>query len=212
MSADLPDPVADQTCPAEPSRGSIGARRNPETETAVLDAAAAILAEEGYAKLTMEAVARRARSGKATVYRWWPSRGHLLLALYSRAKAAMPQPDTGSLRHDMEAYLTTMVRQWRGEGVAAPLGPLVRLLIAEAQLDETVSAAMQAERQANWHHIDDIIAHARARGEINASVSTGAAEMRIISLMWYRLLTDSLPVPEEIPQIVADLLAPLSVS
>lgn len=195
---------------ATEARASIGARRNPETETAVLEAAAAIIAEDGFARLTMEAVARRARAGKATVYRWWPSRGHLLLALYSRAKAGLPPPDTGSLKGDMEAYLSAMLAQWQGAGGTPGLGPLLRLLIAEAQLDPAVSAAMQAERQSRWHHIDDMVARAQARGELNPALSPGHAERRIIAILWYQLLTDSLPPPEAIPQLVQDLLGGLT--
>lgn len=194
---------------AESPRASIGARRNPETEAAVLDAAAEIIAEEGFARLTIEAVARRARSGKATIYRWWPGRGHLLLALYSRAKGSMTPPDTGSLRGDLDLYLAAMIRQWQGDGTAPALGPLFRLLIAEAQTDETVRAAMQAERQARWVHIDQMVRRARARGELNPALSELSAERRIISLMWYLLLTDALPPPEAAPDLTRDMLAGL---
>lgn len=192
---------------SDPVRTSIGARRNPDTETAVLDAAAAIIEEEGFARLTIEAVARRARSGKATIYRWWPGRGHLLLGLYSRAKESLTQPDTGSLRGDMEQYLAAMLRQWQTQECGLPVGTLFRLLVAEAQTDETVRAAMKAERQTRWHHIDNMIAAAQARGEVDPALSARAIEQRIISLMWYLLLTDALPPPDAAPDLVADLLA-----
>lgn len=195
---------------SDAARASIGARRNPETETAVLDAAAAIIAEEGFARLTIEAVARRARSGKATIYRWWPGRGHLLLALYTRAKSTLSTPDTGSLRGDLELYLAGMIRQWQGDKGTAGLGTLFRLLIAEAQTDETVRAAMQAERESRWLHIDRIVTQARDRGELNPAISVIAAERRIISVMWYLLLTDALPPPEATPALVADLMAGLT--
>ena len=209
MSSEPTEPHSPGPHGSEP-RASIGARRNPETEAAVLEAAAAIIAEEGFARLTMEAVARRARAGKATVYRWWPSRGHLLLALYSRAKSGLPSPDTGSLAGDMTAYLSGMLAQWQGAGDTPALGPLLRLLIAEAQLDPTVGAAMRAERQSRWHHIDDMVARAQARGELNPALSPGHAEQRIIALLWFQLLTESLPAPEAIPQLVQDLLGGLT--
>lgn len=196
---------------SDSARASIGARRNPETESAVLDAAAAIIADEGFARLTIEAVARRARSGKATIYRWWPGRGHLLLALYSRAKTTLPQPDTGTLRGDLEIYLGAMLRQWTGEGTTPGIGPLFRLLVAEAQTDDTVRAAMQAEREARWLHIDDMIARAAARGELNPALSATSAERRVISLMWYLLLTDHLPDAQDAPALVADLMAGMTV-
>lgn len=191
----------------EPARASIGARRNPETETAVLDAAQALIAEEGFARLTMEAVARRARAGKATVYRWWPSRGHLLLALYSRAKATLTAPDSGDLRQDLALYLAQMIRQWQGCDGQPPLGPLFRLLIAEAQVDDTVRQTMREERRSRWLHIDHILARAQARGELNPALPLERAEQRVISMMWYLLLTDSLPDPDQAPALVDDITA-----
>ena len=82
-------------------RASIGARRNPETEAAVLDAAEALVEEKGISGLSMEAVARRARAGKATLYRWWPTRGALLMAVYQRQKRIAGYPDTGTLEGDV---------------------------------------------------------------------------------------------------------------
>lgn len=200
----MPDPAPDIA--AENSRASIGARRNPETEAAVLDAAAEIIAEDGFAKLTMEAVARRARAGKATVYRWWPSRGHLLLALYTRAKCTTAPPETGTLAGDLEACLAMMIRQWQGSEGQPAIGPLFRLLVAESQLDETVRRALHEERHSRWRHIDNILARARARGELNPALSLKRAEQRVISMMWYLLMTDDLPAPENAAQLVRDIL------
>ena len=103
-----------------------------------------------------------------------------------------------------------MIRQWQGDKGTAGLGTLFRLLIAEAQTDETVRAAMQAERESRWLHIDRIVTQARDRGELNPAISVIAAERRIISVMWYLLLTDALPPPEATPALVADLMAGLT--
>ena len=70
-------------------RASIGSHRNPESHAAILDAAAALLAEHGYAGVTFEAVARRAGAGKPTLYRWWPNKAALLIEVYDREKVAM---------------------------------------------------------------------------------------------------------------------------
>ncbi|MET0170455.1 MAG: helix-turn-helix domain-containing protein, partial [Aliihoeflea sp.] len=67
-------------------RRSIGARRNPQSQEAILDAAEALLGDAGTAGFSIEAVARRARAGKPTIYRWWPNRTLLLLDVYKRFK------------------------------------------------------------------------------------------------------------------------------
>ena len=87
------------------TRRSIGARRNPASEEAILDAAEAVLRENGIAGFSIEAVARRARAGKPTIYRWWPHRTALMLDVYKRFKNAKAFPDTGSLRGDLVSFL-----------------------------------------------------------------------------------------------------------
>lgn len=210
MKRNVPYCKGETMTDAPVARSSIGASRNPLTEAAVLDAAAALIAEQGYGAMTMEAVARRARAGKATLYRWWPSRGHLLLAVYSRSKADMAQPDTGSLRGDLAAYIGAMIARWQGEDGQPPLAPILRLVIAEAQIDPAVRAAMAEERRTRWHHIDDIIANATARGEMNPALPADAAEQRIIAVLWYLLLTDGLPAAAEAPALVDRLIAGLA--
>lgn len=191
----------------EEKRSSVGARRNPDTETAVLDAAEALIAESGYGTLTMEAVAKRARAGKATLYRWWPSKAHLLLALYSRAKQDIPTPDTGSLRLDLKTYFAGMMARLRGDGGMPAQGPYLCLLIAEAQIDRTVARALQAERHERWHHIDGMVLRAHARGELNPALTAERAEQKIISMLWYLLLNDQLPAADQVPGLVDDILA-----
>jgi AcrR family transcriptional regulator len=186
------------------ARASIGARRSPETEAAVLDAAQALINEEGFAKLTMEAVARRARAGKATLYRWWPTKSHLLLSLYTRSKQNLVPPDSGSLEQDLTLFLTAMITGWKTE-----TGTWLRSLIAEAQNDPEIARALSAEREERWCHLDNIMAAAAARGELNPAVSPGHAVQRVIALCWYQLLTNHLPETEAIPQQVRDLMAGL---
>src|ERR1700679_1365594 len=82
-------------------------RRGEELEAALLEAAWAELVEVGFAKLTMESVAARARTGVAVLYRRWPGKDDLTLAAIAHYVKAHPteMPDTGSLRGDMLAVL-----------------------------------------------------------------------------------------------------------
>src|SRR5690606_6705519 len=109
-------------------RKSIGARRNPDSAEAILEAAEAILAERGLSGFSIEAVARAARAGKPTIYRWWPSKSALLLEVYQRQKRAPAAPDTGDLEGDVFAFLKGLFEQWRN----TPAGDIFRSVIAEA--------------------------------------------------------------------------------
>lgn len=169
------------------SRTSVGARRNPETEQAVLAAAEAILAEDGFAALTMEAVARRARAGKATLYRWWPSRGHLLIALYERRKADFALPDTGRLETDIEALLGRLFGFW-----SQPGGRLFGLIVAEAQHSADMAEALAEFRSDRHAHLRRIFQRAEERGELAPGVDTDLAIDVTISVAWMHMLTDRL--------------------
>lgn len=76
-----------------------------EREAEILDAAVEILIEQGYDRLTMDAVAVRAKASKATLYRRWTSKQTLVVdAVIRSKKSADPQDvDTGSLRGDLLA-------------------------------------------------------------------------------------------------------------
>lgn len=119
------------------ARKSIGAQRNPESEKAILKAAADLLEEEGLGKFSIEAVARRARAGKPTIYRWWPDKTALLLAVYAELKDELVLPDTGSLEGDIVAFLGNLFGFWRGRA-----GAIFRSVLAESQTDEAARAAL----------------------------------------------------------------------
>ncbi|TCC59682.1 TetR/AcrR family transcriptional regulator [Kribbella pittospori] len=84
-----------------------GVRHRPRVEGGreeeILDATVALVAELGYDRLTMDAVATAAKASKATLYRRWTSKAELVVDAVSRAKGCpMPENvDTGSLRGDL---------------------------------------------------------------------------------------------------------------
>jgi AcrR family transcriptional regulator len=72
-----------------------------EREREILDAALEVLAEVGYDRLTMDAVAQRAKASKATLYRRWNSKAMLVVDALATQKTTPPVPDTGDLRTDL---------------------------------------------------------------------------------------------------------------
>src|SRR3954468_25112873 len=84
-----------------------GRPRDPRRRQAILDAAVHLLAEVGYDRATVEAVAARAGVSKPTIYRRWPGGKAEIVADAIRAKRAdgAVLPDTGSLRGDLLAML-----------------------------------------------------------------------------------------------------------
>jgi AcrR family transcriptional regulator len=89
------------------STGVSQRRRGRALEEALLDAAWAELAERGYDDLTIDAVAARAGTSRAVLYRRWPNKQELVLAALAHevGKDVVVAPDTGSLRGDVIALL-----------------------------------------------------------------------------------------------------------
>lgn len=176
---------------AEPParRGSIGAKRNPDTETAILDAAERIIAAKGLPRLRMEAVAKEARAGKATLYKWWPTRGELLLAVYNRHKHRADYADLGSLDRDLTAVLDMIVSHWK-----TPEGRLFRQIIAEAQFDPDVAKALEGFRRERAEGLRGLFDRALARGEIPAGSNRDLLAEIVMGFLWQRLLTDRLDI------------------
>src|SRR3954466_9997578 len=73
-----------------------------DREQEILDAAIQVLAEVGYDRLTMDAVAAKAKASKATLYRRWTSKVSLVIEALQHEKGPNTPPDTGSLRGDLQ--------------------------------------------------------------------------------------------------------------
>jgi AcrR family transcriptional regulator len=85
----------------ETAAGAAGRPRDPALEAAILNATQDLLIEHGFAATTVEAVARAAGTGKAAVYRRWPSKIDLVIAAVQALQSPPAVPDTGTLRGDL---------------------------------------------------------------------------------------------------------------
>ncbi|AXE39119.1 TetR/AcrR family transcriptional regulator [Acidipropionibacterium virtanenii] len=80
-----------------------GRPQDPAIDEAILRAAQDLLIERGVSRMTVDAVARAAGSGKAAVYRRWGSKNALVVAAVRALYDPPETPDTGSLRSDLIA-------------------------------------------------------------------------------------------------------------
>lgn len=180
-------------------RTSIGSQRNPASEEAILQAAEEILLEGGLPAFSIEAVARRAKAGKPTIYRWWPSKAALLLDVYHRQKDGVPHPDTGDIRKDLSQFLAGLLSFWRDGG-----GAIFRSIIAEAQSDPAALAALRAYAVSRCRQSGEILKRGQARGELRADIDPELLIELFSGFAWNRLLTSRLDVSQsQIDQIVS---------
>ncbi|WP_207484984.1 TetR/AcrR family transcriptional regulator [Arenibaculum pallidiluteum] len=144
-------------------------RRGADLERAILEAAWEVLAERGYAGLTMEAVAERAGTSRPVLARRWSRRADLAIAAIAAIRQEMTNhplevPDLGDVRTELLAYLDRMAD--RAQAMAA----VITLFSSEFQREFPSSAqdlrsALLANRSSA---LDQILERAVGRGEILA--------------------------------------------
>jgi AcrR family transcriptional regulator len=183
-------------------------RRGTELEDALLTAAWLELKEVGFAKLTMESVAERARTGVAVLYRRWSNKSEIVREAIRHYGVTHPVtvPDTGSLREDMIQLLAN-VSAGRLELAAIVGATFAGLNEATGLVPEQVRVGI---RGSNPFRSYEVFQRANERGEIDlASISED-----VLSLPFELLRHDILMTMHAIPRrrilsIVDDIFLPL---
>ncbi len=145
-----------------------------------MDAVLDLLAEDGYARLTLGAVATRAGVSTATVYRRWPTKRELILAVASQIAAAeTPDADTGSLDGDLRALFEQKRRVFAGKAGAA----LVSLVGESAHDPDLAGAVRQSILDPTRDHLSAILNRAAERGQTSVGADSDAAARIIVGLI-----------------------------
>lgn len=123
--------------------------RSDVREEAILLAAMELLAEVGYDRMSVDAVAGRAGASKATVYRRWSHKGALVVAAVSRyaGTAVEPPEHSGDLRSDLLALLTGLRASLLGQDAALILG-----LLSAMRHDEELARVVRTAVLEQKHH------------------------------------------------------------
>jgi AcrR family transcriptional regulator len=182
-----------------------GRSRDPEVDEAILTAAMALLAEIGYARLTMDQVAARARVGKASLYLRWANKVALVAEAIQRRSAVVPNvPDTGSLREDMHTFLRALVRSKTAaqRAVAAVTGEI-------ASNPELAKAWRQGLAGTLLACTRTIVERAIVRGELPAASDVDLLAMLPVTLLQnWRQVHDQGPDDRVVERIVAQFFTP----
>lgn len=199
-------PPADDAPPPAPSESRRGRPRDRALDAAILTATIELLAEEGYAQLTMEQVAARAGVGKATVYLRWPNKVALVAEAIEQRSGVVPElPDTGSLPDDMRQFLRALLRGYAeaGQAVAAVTGEI-------ASNRELRLAWRRGMTGTLWAGVRVILERAIERGEIPAMTDVELLSMLPLSLMQnWRVEHAHGPDAALVERIVAQFYSPI---
>lgn len=190
-----------------PSASGCAGRRGRGRDDAILTAALELLAEVGYDRMSMDALARQARASKATIYRRWPGKREVVLdALRSRAMHEVDLPDTGGLRSDLLAALRVNAAAV-APGEPALIAGVMRAMHNSPELAVCMrDQVMEAKRDISRALVDRAV----ARGELAQGCDGQVVHEVTSALIWMRLLVCGEPIDEAfILHITDDILLPL---
>ncbi|MBO0728623.1 MAG: TetR/AcrR family transcriptional regulator [Acidimicrobiaceae bacterium] len=154
--------MAPSTVPETEESSRAGRPRDEAREQAILDAALELVAEVGMDRMSMDAVAARAKASKATIYRRWPGKTELVLEAIQRLSPTSDElADTGSLRGDLLAATRVMCANMSGVD-----GGLMCGLAAAIRNDAALGQALGRMHEAKEAVTATIVARAKARGEL----------------------------------------------
>lgn len=173
-----------------------GAVLRRQVTDAITEAAFAELAETGYARTSMDAVARRAEVGKAALYRRWRSKQAMFAELIRDkvAGALPPTPDTGALRTDLRELFATFRAQ-----LANPL--ITRIgagLLAEAEHDAVLAEVLQSGvAEPRRAAARAILRAAIDRGDLPPGLDLELGTDLLIAPLAFRMLVLKGPIEEQ---------------
>jgi AcrR family transcriptional regulator len=180
-----------------------GRPRDTHIDDAVLGAVADVLSQVGYARLTLEEVARRAGTTKPAIYRRWRTRQHLVVAALVRRLETEPAPalDSGCVVCDLAegagVFLAVCER--------VPPGVLGALLVdcGPDLRAELMARVFAPPRRA----VGDMVDRAKARGDLRADLDTGLAVDLLASVVHFRAMFHNAPTDgAAVGSVIATLL------
>ncbi|MBE2314483.1 TetR/AcrR family transcriptional regulator [Solirubrobacter sp. CPCC 204708] len=183
-----------------------GRPRDPRRREAILAAAVALVAEVGYDRMTVDALAARAGVSKPTIYRRWPGGKSEIIVEAIRAKRAdgSQAPDTGSLRGDLIAYIRGATEGFDPHVAAG----LIMQLQSSPELEQLFREEVVCDEQTRF---ESLLARAAARGELEGDgVVTPLFADIPGSIIFTRSLIRGLPIDDAfVEELVDRVLLPI---
>ena len=176
-------------------------------DLALREAALVLLAEVGYDRMTVDAVAARARAGKTTIYRRWQGKAELVVDALNSLKGVPDIPDTGSLRQDLRALAESITSAEGQFGAQMTIG-MVNAVAHDAALRRVFGEKFIAPRMAGFRTLFE---RAVARGEM-----PGGHDLDLLARLFPALALQQLVMSGELPgarfacQVMDEVVYPLA--
>ncbi len=160
----------------------------------ILDAVYELLKEKPASQLTMEAVAKQAKVGKPTLYKWWPSKAALIMAMFhERLAGNLEVPPTATVEATIRIKALHLIKEFNGL-----FGKVMADLIAEGQSDPSIlrelfESHIRIRRASTVADIEQ----AKAKGELASDADAELLIDAIFGPIYYGLLLRHTPLTEQ---------------
>lgn len=183
-----------------PEPQPLGRPRDERIDDEVVSAVLKVLQTGGYRAVTIEGIARRVGRARTSLYRRWSSKSHLVAFAVVSALGENPAADTGNLRNDLEAAVSTLLN-----GFAGPMGRALAGLVADMAQDEDLAEAIRQEVLGRRRQsIQEAFARARSRGEVRADLDIELVLDMLTAPFYFRTLFGHAPVTRRMTRDVVD--------
>jgi AcrR family transcriptional regulator len=184
-----------------------GRPRSAQADEAIVEATIALLVEEGFDRLSMDAVAARAGVGKATIYRRWPSKEALVIEAVARRTDPFTFVGDGPIRDQLVQVLEGVLAKSR-TGVGRLLPCMVGAGVSNPSLAEHYRRQILAPRRAG---VAAIIQAGVDSGELRADLDVDLAVDQVVGPLLYRVVVQDIAAgPGDCARLVDAVLAGLA--
>ena len=181
-----------------------GRPRSAQAEAAILKAARELLDDAGPARLTIEAVAARAKVGKPTIYRYWANARELAMAaLMARMPDAPGVVESQSALADLRTHVRGLIARF-----STTRGKQTALMLATAERDSEMFKAFRNQVVMTGREEGRaILARAQMSGEVRADLPIETTLDLIYGPIFFRLLTVHAPLTQSFADEIVDLIS-----
>jgi AcrR family transcriptional regulator len=177
--------------------------RTARVRAAVLHATLREFTQSGYGGLSMSRIAERAGVNRSTIHRRWASLDDLLAdALVQGAATAIPAPDTGNARDDLQLLLGSIARYIDADGARAR----IRTLVGDAARSPVIGAVVSSVWTTRFHLGEEVISRAAARGEIRGDIPPATLFATLVGPLYVRLLLTDQRIDDDFIHAIVDVV------
>ncbi|MEU4602729.1 TetR/AcrR family transcriptional regulator [Kribbella sp. NPDC023972] len=182
-----------------------GRPRDAGVEGRVLEAAMAEMRLRGYDGLSVDRVADRAGVAKTTIYRRWPSKAELVIAMIASLRAAVPFEPSGDPRRDLTDLVTAI-----SSALTALPTTLIADLAAAAAREPRVGESVRALWGERHTTVTAVLAQAQRDGVVPGHASPAVLVDQLVGPLYYRLLITGEPITSAyVRELVHSTLGPV---